>query len=86
MRRTTATAHQDDLQGLPLDVMLCESGLDGLHRRALEKGDVIQLFQLRCVHMLAPFQGMLTGADQHHLVVLIGRHLQRQIQLSMCTV
>ena len=28
----TARSHQDNLQGLPLDMMLCESGLDGLNR------------------------------------------------------
>ena len=35
--RVTFGAHQDDLQSLPLDVVLCEGSLDSLNSGALKQ-------------------------------------------------
>lgn len=72
----TYDAHQYDLQSLPLDVVLCEGSLDGLNSGALKQRHILELFQLLCGHMFGLFQGVLTGANQHDLIILVGCHLQ----------
>lgn len=42
--RATSDAHQNNLQGLPLDVVLRECGLYGLHGGALKERHIIKLF------------------------------------------
>ena len=76
--------HQDDLQRLPLDVVLCEGVFDGLHGRALEQRHVLELPQLFLAHTAPATQWVILGADQHHLVLLVRCHLHHPLaQLSL---
>lgn len=76
--------HQDDLQRLPLDVVLCEGVFDGLHGRALEQRHVLELSQLFLGHTAPATQWVILGADQHHLVLLVRCHLHSFLYAISC--
>lgn len=79
-----AETYQDHLQRLPLDLMLSQRVFDGLNCGALKQRDILELSQLLCAHVLHSIQGMLCGAHQHNLILLIYCLLQHPTDFVQC--
>lgn len=69
-------ADHDDWQGTPVDTVLLQGFMNGLHRGAAVQGHILQSAQLVLAYLLCSCIGVVFGNHKHHFVVLQRRDLQ----------